>query len=108
MKSEHPEKPTFHVGERIRKFREQKGISTNKLANLAGISQSYLRDIELENKNPTVEILYLLCQALDISLSQFFCDENSALLLEDPLLKSIYQLNAQQRKALLAFLKTLQ
>ena len=43
----------YPVGDRLRFFREQKQISTNKLANLAGISQSYVRDIEMGNKNPT-------------------------------------------------------
>ncbi len=60
------------LGKRITHFRTAKGYSVNKLANMAGISQSYLRDIELNNKNPTIEILSLLCQTLDISLQDFF------------------------------------
>lgn len=101
------DKATFPIGARIKKFREQKGISTNKLANMAGISQSYLRDIGLENKNPTIEIVYLICQALDITLALFFEDENSSLLQKNPLITRIYQLNADQQKALLNFLNTL-
>lgn len=38
---------------------------------MAGISQSYLRDVELGNKNPTVEVLSYLCDALGISLLDF-------------------------------------
>ncbi|MBQ9121824.1 MAG: helix-turn-helix transcriptional regulator, partial [Clostridia bacterium] len=37
----------FDVGKRIRYFREQRGLTVNGLANMAGISQSYLREIEL-------------------------------------------------------------
>ena len=44
----------MNVGERIKELREKRGLTVNKLANLAGISQSYLRDVELGNKNPTV------------------------------------------------------
>lgn len=47
-------------------------MTTNKLANLSGVSQSFLRDIELGNKNPTIETLYYICSALDISLRDFF------------------------------------
>ena len=47
----------MNVGERIKELREKRGLTVNKLANLAGISQSYLRDVELGNKNPTVETL---------------------------------------------------
>lgn len=98
---------TYPVGERINYFRSLKHISVNKLANMAGISQSYLRDIELGNKNPTIEILSLLCRALEISLSDFFNDEQSTKIFEDPLVERIYQLNGEQKEALLAFLETI-
>ena len=96
----------YPVGDRLRFFREQKQISTNKLANLAGISQSYVRDIELGNKNPTIEIIFQLCRALDISLKDFFDDENK-LLSSDPLIARIYRLSIAQREALLTFLNTI-
>ena len=96
----------YPVGDRLRFFREQKQISTNKLANLAGISQSYVRDIEMGNKNPTTEVLFQLCKALDISLRDFFDDDNKVLL-NDPLSTRIYRLNSVQREALLAFLNTI-
>ena len=96
----------YTVGDRLRFFREQKHISTNKLANLAGISQSYVREIELGNKNPTIEIIFHLCRALDISLKDFFDDENN-LLNNDPLITRIYRLNTTQREALLTFLNTI-
>ena len=96
----------YPVGDRLRFFREQKQISTNKLANLAGISQSYVRDIEMGNKNPTIEVLVQLCKALDISLRDFFDDDNKVLL-NDPLSTRIYRLNSVQREALLAFLNTI-
>lgn len=60
------------IGNRIKYFREQKGITVNKLANIAGISQSYLREIELGLKQPTVEYLEYICFGLKISLQEFF------------------------------------
>lgn len=101
------EQPQLMIGEKIKYFRIQKGISTNKLANLAGISQSYLRDVEMDNKNPTIEILYLICQALNITIVQFFDDKNSELLSDDPLIQRIYQLTPRQKDTLLAFLQTI-
>ncbi|MBE6845692.1 MAG: helix-turn-helix transcriptional regulator [Ruminococcus sp.] len=64
------------VGERIAALREQKNLSVNKLANMAGISQSFLRDIERGKKNPTVETLSYFCEALNITLTEFFSDNN--------------------------------
>ena len=95
------------IGKRIAYFRKQKGYSVNKLANIAGISQSYLRDIELENKNPTVAFLEILCEGLEISLADFFQDESYPSTENDPLLDKIHKMPPSQRNALLKFLDTL-
>lgn len=60
------------VGARITYFREKRNITVNKLANLSGISQSYLRDVELGKKQPTVEYLEYICFGLGITLKDFF------------------------------------
>lgn len=99
--------PIYPVGERITFFRKQKNLTVNKLANLSGVSQSYLREIELGSKNPTVEILALLCQALGISLRDFFDDDSETLIQSDPLIQRIYRLSPAQREALLVFLNTM-
>lgn len=92
----------MNVGKRIVEFREEKGISTNKLANLAGISQSYLRDIELGKKQPTVEYLGYICDALGITLKIFFDNEN-----EQPLERAIAKLSDEQQEKLLAFINSI-
>lgn len=97
----------MNVGERIAYFRTQKGYTVNKLANLSGISQSYLRDVELGKKNPTVETLSYICEALNISLKSFFDDETQDILSNDTLLRQIYKLNDEQRNSLLSFLITM-
>lgn len=94
----------FNIGNRIAQLRSAKGYSVNKLANLAGISQSHLRDVELGNRNPTVEILSILCETLGISLRDFF-DDPAKTLPDDPLLAKICQLTPGQKKALLSFLE---
>ena len=95
------------VGARITSLRTAKHYTVNKLATLAGISQSYLRDVELGNKNPTVEVLSYVCDALGISLPEFFDDETEKKLISDPLINAIYQLNKEQRESLLTFLNTI-
>ena len=95
------------IGKRIAYFRKQKGYSVNKLANLSGVSQSYLRDIELDNKNPTVAFLTIVCNALGISLQDFFNDDDTISITNNPLLQRIYKLNTEQQEALIKFLDTL-
>ena len=92
----------MEVGKRIAFFRKGKGYSVNKLANLSGVSQGYLREIELGNGNPTVEFLSLLCNALGITLKEFFDEQPS-----DPILSKIYRLTPNQREDLGNFLDSL-
>ena len=49
------------IGDLIKQFRTEQDLSVNRLAELAGISQSYLRDIELNKKNPTVTTVSSIC-----------------------------------------------
>lgn len=97
----------MEVGYRIRQLREEKNYTLNKLANKAGVSQSYLRDVELEKKNPTITFLTLICQALDISLKDFFNEDSEADFLNDPIIQAIYQLSPEQKDALYSFLKSM-
>ncbi len=92
----------MNVGSRITELREQKGISVNKLAGLSGVSQSYLRDVELGNKQPTVEYLDYICEGLGITLKEFF-DDGSKSELE----KAMLRLSPEQKYKLIAFLESL-
>ncbi len=96
-----------YIGERIKYFRSLKGYSTNKLANMSGVSQSYLRSIELGNQNPSVSFLSLICESLEISLAEFFGNNQEYSMVQNELMAEIYKLNPSQRKALCSFLKTL-
>lgn len=97
----------FPLGKRITELREQYGYTINSLSYLTGVSQSYLRDLELGNKNnPSVEIIYIICERLGISLRDFFDLNPSDETVEDPLSLKIHQLNKDQRETLLAFLNT--
>lgn len=93
----------FDVGGRIKYFRTKRGLTVNGLANLAGISQSYLRDIELGNKTPTIEYIEYICDALKISLVTFF-DINDE---SEPLNKKILGLTDKQKRKLAEFLDSI-
>lgn len=90
------------IGKRIVELREQQGISTNKLANKAGVSQSYLREIELGLKNPTIEVLSYICYALNISLKNFFTLDKSDI--HPSLLSALDTLNENEQLKLAEFI----
>ena len=96
------------VGKRITELRAAKGLTTNRLANLCGLSQSFIRSVELGEKGITVESLGLICETLKISLKDFFdVPEESTTLDQDQLTNLIGRLNDRQREALAAFLRTI-
>ena len=96
------------VGKRITELREAAGITTNRLANLCGLSQSFIRSVELGEKGITVESLRLICDTLQISLKDFFdVPEETPVAEREQLIRMIEGLNVRQRESLMAFLKTI-
>lgn len=62
----------MNIGERIKNLRMSKQMSITELANKAFISRSYLSDIEQGRTMPSLDKLNIICENLDISLSDFF------------------------------------
>lgn len=97
----------INIGRRISNLRTSKGYSVNYLANQAGVSQSYLREIEMGHyENPSIDILDALCGALGISLKEFFDVHTELQDSADLLLDEIAQLTPTQRDNLRLFLKS--
>ena len=93
----------MNVGERIKTLREKSGYTQNALAEKAGVSQTHLRRVELGQADITVGHLQLVCDALDISVKDFFNTNDEA----DELSAAISDLTPKQKKLLTEFLKSL-
>ena len=91
------------VGDRIRQLRLQAHFSQNRLAEWAGVSQTHLRRVELGEADITVGHLQLVCDALVVTLKEFFNVSDE----EQELSEAIAALSPRQRALLLAFLKRL-
>ena len=98
----------MNIGQRIIELRETKGWSTNRLANLCGLSQSFLRSVELNEKGISVENLALLCETLGISLRDFFDVPEVSAQLDRDLCHQISALITAQKQALEALLRSFQ
>lgn len=60
------------IGQRIRNYRTKKGLSQEKLAELAGYHPTYIGQLERGEKNATLESVEKIASAMDISLSELF------------------------------------
>ena len=85
------------VGERIKELREKIGFTQNKLAEWAGVSQTHLRRIELGEADVTVGYLQMICDALGVTLKDFFSVETD----QDDIAQAIASLTPKQRQQLL-------
>lgn len=60
------------IGQRIRNYRTQQGLSQEKLAELSGCHPTYIGQIERGEKNATIESIEKISNALDVPLSKLF------------------------------------
>ena len=88
------------VGKRIIALREEKGWTTNRLANQCGLSQSFVRSVELGE-------LSLICDSLGLSLRSFFDLPKEGDGREEILLRAFRRLEGEQQERLVAFLESL-
>ena len=57
-----------NLGSRVKYFRHQKGISQEALAFQIGVDRTYIGAIEQGLRSPSIYCLFVLSNALDISL----------------------------------------
>ena len=93
----------MNVSKRIISLRERCGLTQNGLAEKAGVSQTHLRRVELGQADITIGHLQLLCDAMSISIQEFFKEETNS----DEISASFSKLSPKQKTLLLAFLDSL-
>ena len=59
-------------GNKIKELRKEKGLSQEKLANLAEIDRTYLPTIEKGERNVSIEVIEKLAIALDVKIKDLF------------------------------------
>lgn len=56
--------------ENVKRYREKKGFSQEKLAELSGLHRTYISDIEREQRNISIENIEKIAEALEIEAYQ--------------------------------------
>ena len=91
------------VRKRIIELRERCKLTQNGLAERAGVSLTHLRRVELGQSDITVGHLQLLCDAMSISLEDFFREDTDS----DRTAVAISKLSPKQKALLLTFIESL-
>ena len=91
------------VSKRLIYLRERCGFTQNSLAERAGVSQTHLRRVELGQADITVGHLQLLCDAMSISIQEFFTELSDS----DEVAVAFSKFTPKQKALLLAFIDSL-
>lgn len=82
----------YEIGSRIRKYREERGLSQKQLAELIGVKNNRVSNWEQGLNRPDADILADICRVLQVSPSELL----DVRLVDD-------ELNAQERKVIMAY-----
>jgi XRE family transcriptional regulator of biofilm formation len=70
MITDYKKEVNIMIGTNIKKIREEKGLTLSECAHRAGISKSYLSNIERNlNQNPSIQILEKIAAVLEVEIS---------------------------------------
>ncbi len=101
----------MNVLDKIVQLREARKWSEYLLAEKSGLTQSTISSWYRKNMLPTIPSLQKICDAFDITLSQFFMEENemghSLTDNQQKLLQAATKLNNEQYDTLIKFIETL-
>lgn len=97
--------------DKIIKLREARHWSEYQLAERSGLTQSTISSWYCKNMQPSLHSLAKVCEAFDLTMSQFFMDENSTAIeltrKQTELLDECAKLTPEQYDKLLEFLHSL-
>ena len=57
------------IGRNLRRLRKQRALSLERLAHVSGVSRAMLCQIELGRSSPTLNVLWKIARALDVTLT---------------------------------------
>ena len=67
----------MNVGKKLKEIRESKNISIYRLSQESQISESHIRNLERGIKRATVETLEMLVTHLNMTMSEFFNEDDA-------------------------------
>jgi len=92
------------IGARIKFFRKAKNLSTRDLAKLTNISQPVISRLENNTRTADIDLISRICDALGVTLAQFFADDSFPPELNH-LLAEAKDLTPEQVEALTEFIR---
>lgn len=100
----------LNIGKRIKELRSQANITSSELAKLINVSQPVISKLENSNRIPDIPTIEKICEALHITLVDFFSPEGHSIAMSDDvreLVNITKDLSNNQVKALIQTAKAM-
>ncbi len=65
----------YSLGERLKFLRELRKMTQNELASASGLTQATIANLESERKDPSIQTLDKIANALDVHIATLFSSE---------------------------------
>lgn len=98
------------IGTRIKQLRTNVNITMAELGKSVGTSSGYISDLEKSKRIPSFELVLKICEAFNITLSDFFNEGTEPVTLTPEvkeLLDSVKNLSPEQLELLSKFFKSI-
>ena len=95
------------VRNRIAFLRTAKNISARELSLRLGQSVGYINHIEIGTSNPSIVMLFYICEELGVTMSEFFEEDNKYPLLVNEILQLSKTLNKSSLESVISVMKNL-
>lgn len=92
---------------RIAFLRTEKNISARELSLRLGQSVGYINHIEIGTSNPSIEMLFYICEELDVTMNEFFDEDNNHPLLVNEIIQLSKKLDKNSLESVIAVMKNL-
>jgi len=102
--------PEEYIAVRVKQLCDERGITKYKLSQMTGMSQTALGNITSKSSVPTIPTLQKICDALGITLAQFFAQDGVRLDLTDlqkEILETWDELDVKEREIMISFVRSL-
>jgi transcriptional regulator with XRE-family HTH domain len=73
-----------HLGEALRRARQEQGRTLRQVSADAAVSLGYLSEVERGQKEPSSELLAAICSALELPLSRVLTEVAQTVLVAEP------------------------
>ncbi|WGR93367.1 helix-turn-helix transcriptional regulator [Bradyrhizobium sp. ISRA443] len=82
----------------VLRIRGERGIPQEQLAYDAGVDRSHMNGIELQKKNPTIDLLERVAETLGVHMSELFVEPPEGATPPKPLPKGRKRMRSNRRK----------